>query len=166
MKIIVYYEDKNRSTSIDVPDQDCEVWVEKDYQLRLEAASDNAAVTRRTAQEIMDEECNKPTFNNHQSETRRHVSLDALNADFNLIIGEQNVTAHFCETEYEELYRAIEKLRPQQRDTLRKLFWEGLDRKEIARAEGVSRHTIDVRVSRIYARLKKTLTRKNNFKKP
>ena len=28
MKITVYYEDKNSKTTIEVPDEDCEIWVE------------------------------------------------------------------------------------------------------------------------------------------
>ena len=86
MKITVYYEDKNHPLILDVPDNDCEIWIENDYRQRLSRAQDKASVTRRTAQEIMDEECNKPTFNSHQRETRRHVSLDALDLDGNLLI--------------------------------------------------------------------------------
>lgn len=81
MKITVYYEDKNHPTTIDVPDEDCEIWIEDDYQRRLSAAEDKSSVNRRTAQEIMDEDYNKPTFNSHQKETRRHVSMDALDSD-------------------------------------------------------------------------------------
>ncbi len=81
MKITVYYEDKNHPTILDVPDADCEIWIEDDYQRRLSAAEDKSTVTRRTAQEIMDEDYNKPTFNSNQSETRRHVHLDALDPE-------------------------------------------------------------------------------------
>lgn len=38
-----------------------------------------------------------------------------------------------------------------------KVFWEDMKQIEIARAEGANGHTIDVRMSRIYARLKKLL---------
>lgn len=72
MKITVYYEDKNHPTILEVPDRECEIWVEDDYQRRLAEAEDKTAVERRTAQEIMDEDYNKPTFNNNQAETRRH----------------------------------------------------------------------------------------------
>ena len=81
MKITVYYEDKNNPTILDVPDVDCEIWIEEDYQRRLSAVEDKSTVTRRTAQEIMDEDFNKPTFNSNQTETRRHVHLDALDPE-------------------------------------------------------------------------------------
>lgn len=56
MKITVYYEDKTHATTLEVPDADCEIWVETDYQQRLAAAEDKSTVTRRSPQEIMDEE--------------------------------------------------------------------------------------------------------------
>ena len=37
MKITVYYEDNRDRTTIEVPDEDCEIWVENDYQQRLAA---------------------------------------------------------------------------------------------------------------------------------
>ena len=36
----MYYEDKNNVTIIDVPDEECAIWVESDYQRRLESAED------------------------------------------------------------------------------------------------------------------------------
>ena len=38
MKITVYYEDNRDRTTIEVPDEDCEIWVENDYQRRLAKA--------------------------------------------------------------------------------------------------------------------------------
>ena len=78
MRIEVYYEDKNNPTILDVPDDQCEIWVEDDYQRRLAEAEDNSTVEKRTVQQIMNEDFNNPTFNNNQTETRRHVSFDAL----------------------------------------------------------------------------------------
>ena len=75
MKITVYYEDNRDRTVLDVPDEECEAWVETDYRQRLAAAEDKSSVKRRTPQQIMDEECNKPTNNNEHRETRRHVSF-------------------------------------------------------------------------------------------
>ena len=113
MKITVYYEDKRHPTVLDVPDEDCEIWVEADYQKRLAAVEDKSSVARRTPQEIMDEECNKPTFNSHQRETRRHVSLDALDVDDNYIPGAEDVVPDFSEDDYADLYDAIRKGTPQ-----------------------------------------------------
>ena len=100
MKITVYYEDKTCTTTLEVPDADCEIWVETDYQQRLAAAEDKAAVTRRTPQEIMDEECNKPTFNSHQRETRRHVSIDALDPQGDTLQGTADVETGLFDDDY------------------------------------------------------------------
>lgn len=101
--------------------------------------------------------CNKPTFNSHQRETRRHVSLDALDADDNYIPGAEDVIPGFSEEEYADLYAAIRKLKPQQQKLLKKVFWEEMKQIEIARAEGVYWTAIQNRLVRIYARLKKLL---------
>lgn len=157
MKIKVYYEDKRHPIELDVPDAQCEIWVEDDYRRRLSAAEDKSAVTRRTAQEIMDEDYNKPTFNNNQTETRRHVSLDALNADGNLI-GHTDDVGITEPDRYEELQKAIGRLKPRQRELIKKVFWEDIRQVEIAKAEGVSESAIAQRMAAIYARLKKFLT--------
>ena len=149
MKIYVYYEDKRHPIELDVPDAQCEIWIEEDYRRRLSAAEDKSSVARRTAQEIMDEDFNKPTFNNNQTETRRHVSLDALNADGNLVAASESVEPAEADR-YEDLQRAISKLKPRQRELIRQV--------EIARAEGVSESAIAQRMAAIYARLKRFLT--------
>jgi RNA polymerase sigma factor (sigma-70 family) len=104
----------------------------------------------------MDEDYNKPTFNNNQTETRRHVSLDTLNADGNLVAGSDDVESDGTDN-YEELHRAISKLKPKQRDLIKKVFWEDIKQVELARAEGVSESAIAQRMGTIYKRLKKFL---------
>lgn len=163
MKITVYYEDNRDRTTIEVPDEDCEIWVENDYQRRLAAAEDKSSVVRRTPQQIMDEDCNRPTYNNQHAETRRHVSLDALDPMGDTVIGAEDVEPDFSSNDYAELYRAIEKLRPQQRELLRKVFWEDLQQVELARAECVEEHVISKRMARIYKKLKKILDQEKKF---
>ena len=158
MKITVYYEDKNHPTTIDVPDKDCEIWIENDYWRRLSAAEDKSSVTRRTAQEIMDEDCNKPTFNSHQRETRRHVSMDALDPEDKHLTDGGDILQELIKREgYEELYAAIRKLQPQQQGLIRQIFWEGMKQKDIAAGVGVSERAITGRMKKIYAALKKSL---------
>ena len=158
MKIIIYYEDKNHPTILDVPDKECEIWIEEDYQRRLDSAADKSSVYRRTAQEIMDEDYNKPTFNSHQRETRRHVSLDALDPLGDTVIGAEDVESTVCQEDYADLYDAISKLKPKQQELIKKTFWEEIKQVEIARAEGVSESAIAQRMAAIYKRLKKFLT--------
>lgn len=158
MKLTVYYEDKNHPTILDVPDADCEIWIEDDYRRRLSAAEDKSSVTRRTAQEIMDEDFNKSTFNSHQRETRRHVSLDALDPCGDTLVGSSDVESAVCKEDYSDLHRAISRLKPKQRSLIKKVFWEDIRQVEIAKAEGVSESAIAQRMAVIYARLKKFLT--------
>lgn len=162
MKINVYYEDKRHPIELDVPDAQCEIWVEDDYQRRLAEAEDKSSVTRRTAQEIMDEDYNKPTFNSHQRETRRHVSLDALNAGGNLIAGSSDVESEGTD-HYEELHKAISKLKPKQCELIKRVFWDDIKQVEIAKAEGVSESAIAQRMATVYGRLKKFLTEEKYF---
>ncbi|WP_080926441.1 sigma-70 family RNA polymerase sigma factor [Ligilactobacillus ruminis] len=80
MKIKVKYENYNENkdpitVEIDVPDDECTVMVELDYQRRLSAAEDDEVVERRDAQTIMDEEFNKPLYNNWHKEHRHRGNL-------------------------------------------------------------------------------------------
>ena len=155
MKITVYYEDNRDRTTIEVPDEDCEIWVENDYQRRLTEAEDKSSVVRRTPQQIMDEECNRPTYNNQHRETRRHVSLDALDPMGDTVVGAESA---FSEDEYADLYAALQNLLPQQKELLKKVFWEGVKQKDIAETDGVSDRAITSRMQKIYAALKKSLS--------
>ena len=110
MRIEVYYEDKNNPTILDVPDDQCEIWVEDDYRRRLAEAEDKSTVAKRTVQQIMNEEFNNTTFNNNQTETRRHVSFDALEELGIDFVGEQGVKIDG--EEFAELRDAIAKLKP------------------------------------------------------
>ena len=157
MKITVYYEDKTHATTLEVPDADCEIWVETDYQQRLAAAEDKSAVTRRSPQEIMDEECNKPTFNSHQRETRRHASLEQVDLDGCFLVGAEDVETDLLKENYEELNRAIAGLSPQQQELIRKIFRDEMKQADIAREEGVHWTAIEGRLRRIYARLRSSM---------
>ena len=163
MKITLYYEDKFHPTILEVSEEECTVMIEADYQERWDAAEDKTAVQRRTAQEILDAEVNAPTFRRNRTETRRHIhlsvdDLDRLRADAML-----DVPTALLGADYSVLHHAIEQLRPQQRELLRRVFWEGVRQAEIARQEGVLESTISERMRRIYQRLKKFLPNEKNF---
>ncbi len=157
MKIYVFYEDNRNRTPIEVPDEECAAWVERDYQKRLADAEDKSSVLRRTPQEIMDEDFNRPTYNNQHAETRRHVSFDALDPMGDTVIGAEDVELDLREVEYANLYEAIRQLEPQQQEMLRKVFWKDIKEIEIAKAEGLNRSSVSMRMVRIYSRLKKIL---------
>ena len=161
MKITVYYEDNRDRTTIEVPDEDCEIWVENDYRQRLALAEDKSSVTRRTPQQIMDEECNRPTYNNDHAETRRHVSLDALDPQGDTLPGSDDVETEVLRRDYAELYRAIDELLPQQKELLLKVFWQEIQQLSIAQEEGVSKQALTNRLNKIYAALRKKLNSEN-----
>ena len=101
MKITLYYENKNNPTTLDVPDEEFDVMVETDYRQRLAVAVDKSAVVKRTVQEILDEEINKPTFNNQHTETRRHLLFSSLASD---MIGAEDVETDLLGEDYAELH--------------------------------------------------------------
>lgn len=156
MRIEVYYEDKNNPTILDVPDDQCEIWVEDDYQRRLAEAEDNSTVEKRTVQQIMNEDFNNPTFNNNQTETRRHVSFDALEELGIDFVGEQGVKIDG--EEFAELRDAIAKLKPKQQELIRKVFYEQIKQSEVAENMGIKKAALSRRLSRIYKQLKELLT--------
>ena len=158
MKITVYYEDKHHPTILDVPDDECEIWVEDDYRRRLAAAKDKSTVTRRTAQEIMDEDYNEPTFNSCQRETRRHVSLDALDPKGEKISDGTDLLEDLIEQEDIKVIRsAIQRLKPQQQELLYQIFGEGQKQNDIAMREGVCVSAITRRKQAIFNALKQYL---------
>ena len=153
MKINVYYEDNRKVTVIEAPDEECEIWVETDYRQRLAAAEDKSSVKRRTPQQIMDEECNRPTYNNQMRETRRHVSLEALDPLGDTLVGAEDIESLIGTDETAALHEAIGTLNPQQRDLVRQVFWGGIGQAEIAHREGVTEAAVSRRMSRIYKRI-------------
>lgn len=83
MKIRVKYENDKENkdpitVEIDVPDDECTVMVEMDYQKRLNEAEDDELVERRDAQTIMDEEFNKPLYNNWHKAHRHRGTVKKL----------------------------------------------------------------------------------------
>jgi len=158
MTIKLYYERKDQVTILEVPDDECEIMVETDYQQRLASAVDKSSVHRRSAQEIMDEDLNKPTFNNHQTETRRHISMEALDPEGRCISdGLDTLAALIRDERFEELRQAVETLQPQQRELVRRVFWVDEKQADIAREQGVSKAALTGRMKKIYAALKKIL---------
>ena len=74
------------------------------------------------------------------------------------LVGSSDVESAVCKEDYADLHRAISRLKPKQRDLIKKVFWEDIKQVEIAKAQGVSESAIAQRMAVIYARLKKFLT--------
>lgn len=97
-------------------------------------------------------------YNNNHKEKRRHASLDAYDLDGTLFAADVDVeTDALNEIEKELLYAAIEKLKPQQRALLRRVYFGGEKLLHIAREEGVSKVALTNRMTKIYDALKKYL---------
>ena len=75
MEIKIRYE--NQVTTIQVPEDDFTVMIEMDYQERCATAEAPSFVERRTPQEILDTEINRPDYNNWHRHWR-HTDGDAI----------------------------------------------------------------------------------------
>ena len=155
MKIKLYYEDKFHPTVLEVPDEECTVMIENDYRQRRDSNENKEQVTSRSMQEILDKDFNEPTFNRNRAETRRHIHWSDVGFNTQMLKVMPDVPTDMLADDYAELHQAIQKLRPQQRELLCRIFWEGESQAEIARQEGVLESAISERMRRIYKRLKK-----------
>ena len=153
MKIYVYYEDKNKKTYLDVPEDECTIMIQTDYEKRLHESEDGEEVLPRSVQEILDEEINKPTFNSNQTETRRHCSLDAMQEAGMDLSNEDDI--ELPDEKYAELRAAIAQLKPEQQELLRKVFYEEIKQVDIAKSEGVKKASIESRLHTIYKKIRK-----------
>lgn len=103
-------------------------------------------------------ELDREEYNDNHRETRRHCSLDALNLDDALLPSEVDVFEAVADTETKRnLYRAIEKLNPQQRELIWRVYFLGERPADIARELGVSKTAIHNRLQRIFSQLQKNL---------
>ena len=97
-------------------------------------------------------------YNDNHRETRRHCSLDALNLDDSLLTSDMDVFEAVADAEGKRnLYQAIEKLSPQQRELIGRIYFQGEHPADIARELGVSKTAIHNRLQRIFCQLQKNL---------
>lgn len=97
-------------------------------------------------------------FNLDRKETRRHVYMSVMEEKGRYIPDDSDPLDDVLKEErIRELMVAIEKLQPQQKELLIRVYWNKELQKEIAAEEGVSEMTISRRMKKIYAFLKKIL---------
>lgn len=97
-------------------------------------------------------------YNNNQTETRRHCSLEAYDLDGNLLPSDENVEAELISKEdRHRLYEAISKLTEKQQRLIHALFFEGLSAVDYAKKCGVDASTIRHEKQQALNRLKKLL---------
>lgn len=101
---------------------------------------------------------NEADFNLNRKETRRHTYMSELEEKGRYIPDDSNLLEDVLKEErIKELMAAIEKLQPQQKELLIRVYWNKELQKDIAAEEGVSEMTISRRMKKIYAFLKKIL---------
>lgn len=97
-------------------------------------------------------------FNLDRKETRRHVYMSELEEKGHYIPDDSNPLDDVLKEErIKELMAAIEKLQPQQKELLIRVYWNKELQKNIAVEEGVSERAISGRMKRIINSLKKFL---------
>ncbi len=103
-------------------------------------------------------ELDREEYNDNHRETRRHCSLDALNLDDALLPSNVDVFEAVADADVKkELYQAIEKISPQQRELIWRVYFQGEHPADIARELGVSKTAIHNRLQRIFCKLKNNL---------
>ena len=153
-KIKITYETTGSEDTviIDLADEEGDSWELKMYDRALKDTRNKKNVVRRTVQEIIDDEFNKPIFRNNRAETRRHISLELLKED-SIDIADQSSKNPYVETseklENGRLGRYIRKLNTDQRDLLRLKFERNYSNKKIANIKGVCLSTVYRELDRI-----------------
>lgn len=103
-------------------------------------------------------EMDEADFNINRKETRRHTYMSVLEEKGHYIPDDSDPLDDVLKEErIKELMAAIEKLQPQQKELLNRVYWNKELQKDIAAEEGVSEMTISRRMKKIYAFLKKIL---------
>ncbi len=97
-------------------------------------------------------------FNLNRKETRRHTYMSVLEEKGRYIPDDSNPLDDVLKAErIRELMAAIEKLQPQQKTLLIRVYWNKEHQKDIAADEGVSQQAIASRLKTILKNLKNFL---------
>ncbi|MDE7399526.1 MAG: sigma-70 family RNA polymerase sigma factor [Oscillospiraceae bacterium] len=103
-------------------------------------------------------EMDESDYNLNRKETRRHVYISELEENGHYIADDSDPLDDILKAErIKELMAAIEKLQPQQKELLIRVYWNKELQKNIAAEEGVSERAISGRMKRIINSLKKFL---------
>ena len=101
-------------------------------------------------------EIDRQIYNNNQRNTRRHQSLDLL-TQYDLEPVDESDTLQEQFFRYDEFEKLIAPLTDDQKDLVRRVFFDGELEIDIAREQGVDKSAISHRMKRIYERIKKSL---------
>lgn len=157
MKIRIRYDTSFQT--VEVTEAECESMIRADYAERLAKADDPSTVQSRSMQEIMDERFNKAEHSNYKKEHRHTYSIDSCGYESEDFLDYDSVFTSNIEQEelLHALAAALEELQPQQRDLIRRVFFEGESLASIAAEDGVLRSSVHHRLTKIFAVLQKKL---------
>ena len=103
-------------------------------------------------------DCDRQEYNNNNKETRRHVSLEGMDYEGALFASPADPAAEVLKREeLARLLRAMEALSPDQRELIRRIYFENQRIVDIAREQGVTKQSIHERISRALNKIKKFL---------
>lgn len=172
MKIKILYD--NKPTYLEVPDEDCSVMIDTDYEVRLTSTEDKETVTRRSVQEIMEERFNKPEYNNwHKFDRHYGVSKKPFRKDdeaeaetdhMDYFPDKSYEAAILRKEEYEDICEIIRKtLKEKQAELLIAIVFDGVSVTEYANREGVSVSAISHRMETVIKNFKKVFPKSSTF---
>lgn len=96
-------------------------------------------------------------YNVNQRETRRHVTLDGMEYEGKLFADDTDMVEDFIKEQDAEIIRnVISGLLPQQKELVKKVFFEECSIASIAREENVSETAVRNRLKKIYVQMKKS----------
>jgi DNA-directed RNA polymerase specialized sigma subunit len=155
MRIRILYD--NKPTYLEVPEEDCSVMIDADYEDRLSSAGDKETVTRRSMQEIMEECFNKPEYNNwHKFDRHYGMPKKPFRKDdesenesdhMDYLPDKSYEAAILQKEEYEEICDIIRKtLKEKQAELLIAIVLDGVSVTAYAEREGVSVSAISHRM--------------------
>ena len=125
------------------------------YTYRFATGESNTIYIKQKEFELL-VELDRQDFNQNQKETRRHISLDALNASENLVAAVEDEPDSPCsKSQMATLRRALDDLTPAHRTLIKQVFFDDKTPTEIARSEGVHKSTVTRRLDRSLEKLKK-----------
>lgn len=172
MRIRILYD--NKPTYLEVPDKDCTVMIDSDYEERLSSAEDKETVARRSVQEIMEECFNKPEYNNwhkfnrHYGEPKKKFRKDDEAEDksdaMDSFPDNSDEETWEKQAEYEYVCEIIRKaLKEKQAELLIAIVMDGVSVTDYAKREGVSISAISHRMETAIKNFKNVFPKSSTF---
>lgn len=116
------------------------------------ANGDSQEIEVTEAQYLILKDADRIEYNNNQANTRRHVSLDMVEADEGMQFAD--LSSLPMPESASRLHAAIEQLRPDQQKLIRAIYFEQVSISNYAKQEGVSQPAVTQRLVTAKKKLK------------